>query len=109
MAGRLTYDFPQNNKYHHGAASMSLTISSSNRTLECSFHQNGAVITSSIVRQRFTATNDSQMFSFHNVVQLSQNNYVEIFIRNLTSNNVTCTFTNFNLVLMGCCSFDAFS
>lgn len=104
-SARLTWVFPFNNKYFNTANSISMQTPNGNNEFELCIYKNGAYYPNSFVRQEMPKANRTVIFSFHNVVQLSTNDYIEIYARCITNSNVSIEVINYNQVAMACCTY----
>ena len=98
--GRLRY-IGKNTKTFHIACTISGTlISGSNKTLVFGIAKSLSVQSSSKVLNRFSNTGDVQSTSMHAMLTLAPNDYLELYVGNISSTD-NFSFRTFNLVAIG--------
>jgi hypothetical protein len=76
------------------------TVSGNNQTLQLSVHKNGSLITPSIIQDQVRNNSDISSTAIHVMVQLSQNDYMELFTANESNTNDLLIKTE-NMFAMG--------
>lgn len=97
-AGRMTYTGLQT-KCFHTAITLSISPLNQNETFVVGLAINGVVGTGKII-QKVANTSDTQAFSFHSFVELATNDYIEVYIGNISSAN-DVNLKTLNMFAMG--------
>ena len=104
----VDFDMPANNrlrytgaetKVAHVAMSFSATSPGNNKTYNFYAALNGTVLASSVVRLQITTGANVQTSAIHVAVEMAQNDYLEIWIENITD-NTDATLETLNLFAM---------
>lgn len=96
--GRLTYTGIAT-KMFHAALTMSMSPDAANETFVIGLAKNGVVQSGKVLCKLTTAT-DVKAFSFHVMISLATNDYIEIYVGNLTS-TADVVIYSLNLFAMG--------
>lgn len=96
--GRLTYTGLLTKSFHV-AATLSIAPVNPAETFVVGLSKNGGAPTGKII-QKVTTASDTQAFSFHSMVTLATNDYIEVYIGNLTS-SADVTVNSLNSFAMG--------
>lgn len=98
--GRLVYT-GKNTKTFHIACTISGDLnSSSNVTFVFGIAKNGTVVNASKVLNRITSTTDTQSTSLHLMITMAENDYLELYVGNITS-TADFQFMTLNLFALG--------
>lgn len=98
VAGRLQY-LGLTTSYFSGSFSFSLFLNSgANINVELALYKNGVKVVNSAFRRQLASTTEYDIVSFNKMVQLATNDFVSVYITNL-SGNESVDFGNCNLVL----------
>lgn len=98
--GRLRYT-GKNTKTFHIACTISGDLNSgTNSTFVFGIAKNGTVVSASKVLNRITGTTDTQSTSLHLMITMAPNDYLELYVGNISNTN-DFQFMTFNLFALG--------
>lgn len=94
VSGRLRYT-GTSTRHFHVACTLSAVPANANRTLYFRVAINGTTMPASEVRQRHSTSTDEQSTAIHVIAHMSQNDYLELYVRNVTgADNATVSCAN---------------
>lgn len=100
--GRLRYIGASTEKFHCAFSFCSAAATAGNN-YRSAVYKNG-IVDNTFFNIDYNTNNTYVSVAFHKVFELAQNDYLELFITDLSSNNKVLNFINVNLVCMGCCT-----
>lgn len=99
VSNRLRYT-GTSTKMFHVACTFSLISSGSNQEIKAKVYKNGVPLNNSVVHCKLGGSGDHTSTAIHVMVSLAQNDYLELYVSNLTSTN-SITITDMNFFGMG--------
>ncbi len=98
--GRLRYIGTHTQAFHTAFSWCSATGNAGD-VWEFEIQKNGTPVAGSKITCDMVTNNTYTSFAFHKVVPMANNDYLELWVRNISQNNRTMTFKNVNFVCMG--------
>lgn len=96
---RLTCTNTTPNKFYKLDVSASFTTTANNQTIAIQLAKNGVLISATIIESRADNTSTPLGMSTSDLVQLSNTDYIEVFVTNITNaNNITASRMTINII-----------
>jgi hypothetical protein len=102
QSARINYT--GNASYFNCKAIINLVANNSSQNVEVAFAVNGAIINETIINMRLLSNNLPHILSLAHIFTLN-NNYIEVYMRGLSSTNAIYGFYNFSLIIQECIAY----
>ena len=100
--GRLRY-LNAEPQYLHIACSICLSTGTSADSFSIQFYKNGVGMTACTYILDFASNNVRNTFASHCVTNVNQNDYIEVYIADISSSGKSVAITTYNLQAVSCC------